>query len=325
MFITPEVFFKERMSLDNQIRVLFVTKRFQNRVNKSTEYLIAELQKQCNLSIWENDGDLSEILRNQPHLPSFILLNDFKPDYTPKISGLKNTSIPVGALLHEIKYKPYRRSLFYERECIQYIFTHYRDASNRVIPELTERYIWLPHYVPLNIFKDYGGTRDIDCLMMGILLKRVYPKRSAMYRKLLNYPGFIYHNHPGYGELLDDSSNFTGINYAKELSRAKIFVTCDSIEKLPLMKYFECLACKTLLMGTGSEELKELGFIDGETFVEVDEHNVLEKVTYYLGHEEERKQIIDNGYKLVSQRHSAEKRVQEFLGIVSDIISNRRT
>ena len=307
-----------------QLTILFITKRFHNRVNRSTEYLISELQRQCNLYIWENDGDLSEILRKLPHLPSFVLLNDFKPDYTPKISGLRNTTIPVGVILHEIKYKPYRRKLFYERENIRYIFTHYRDASSRIIPDLAERYIWLPHYVPLDIFKDYGEERDIDCLMMGILMERVYPKRTAMYKQLLNYPGFIYHNHPGYGDLANYSQALTGINYAKELSRAKIFVTCDSVEKLPLMKYFECLACKTLLMGTGSEELKELGFIDGETFVEVNEHNVREKVTYYLGHEEERKQIIENGYKLVVERHSVEKRVQEFLCTVTGIISNRR-
>jgi hypothetical protein len=312
------------MSLGEQLSVLFITRRFHNRVNKSTEYLISELQKQSNLSIWENDGDLCDIVSKLPNLPSFVLLNDFKPDYTPKIRGLRNTSIPVGAILHEIKYKPYRRKLFYERENIKHIFTHYRDASNRIIPDLRERYIWLPHYVPLDVFKDYGQERDIDCLMMGILMERVYPKRFAMYKRLLNYPGFIYHDHPGYGELPTDSYNLIGINYAKELSRAKIFVTCDSIEKLPIMKYFECLACKTLLMGTGSEELKELGFIDGETYVEVDEHNVLEKVTYYLERDEERKQIVENGYNLVAERHSVEKRVQELLCIVTDIISNRR-
>lgn len=312
------------MRLIKQLTILFITKRFHNRVNKSTEYFISELQKQCNLYIWENDGDLRGILSRLPQSPSFILLNDFKPDYTPTIRGIRDTSIPVGAILHEIKYKPYRRRLFYEREYIQHIFTHYRDASNRILPELKERYIWMPHFVPLDIFRDYGQERDFDCLMMGILIKSVYPKRFAMYEQLLNYPGFKYFDHPGYEELPTNSNHLTGITYAKELSRAKIFVTCDSVEKLPLMKYYECLACKTLLMGTGSDELKELGFIDGETFVEVDEYNVLEKVNYYVEHEEERKQIIDKGYKLVAERHSVEKRVEEFLFTVKGIISNRR-
>ncbi len=314
----------EECFLGKQITILFLTRRFHNRVNKSTEYFISELQKQCTLYIWENDGELSEIINQLPHPPCFILLNDYKPDYTPRIRGLKNTSIPVGTILHEIKYKPYRRRLFYERENIRYIFTHYRDAANRIIPELRERYIWMPHYVPLDIFRDYGEERDINCLMMGILIQRVYPKRFAMYKQLLNYPGFTYHNHPGYGELPTDSNHLTGINYARALSKAKIFVTCDSVEKLPLMKYFECLACKTLLMGTGSEELKDLGFVDGETFVEVDEHNVREKVTYYLRHEEERKQIIDKGYKLVVERHSVVKRVEEFLFTINKIISNEK-
>lgn len=301
--------------MSERLTVLFFTKRFNSRMEKSTEYLIAELAKRVNLLIWEEDGSLPAILSSLSAKPNYILLNDFKFDYSPRIAGLAASPVPVGAILHEINHKPYRRKQFYERENILHLFTHYRDASMKVLPELQDRFIWFPHHVPHDIFKDYGEERVIDVLMMGILLKGLYPQRTAFYNQLKSLPGFIYHEHPGYGPLSGQTPRYVGNAYARELARSKIFVTCDSKEKLPLMKYFEALACKTLLVATASSELEDLGFVDGETFVAADEQTIVDKVNHYLAHEKEREKIVEQGYQLILKRHTTVKRTERLMEI----------
>ena len=86
------------------------------------------------------------------------------------------------------------------------------------------------------------------------------------------------------------------------------------------MKYFEALACGTLLLASSSPELEELGFIDGETFVAVDKESIVEKVSYYLMHDEERERIIQQGRQLILNRHTTEKRVDGLLEIISKLI-----
>ena len=315
-------FFLGGLLVGDRMSILFFTKRFCNRIEKSTEYLIEELMKQADVVVWEYDGNLNDILSTIGFKPSFILLNDLKRDYCPCISGLSSSPVPVGSIFHEVKYKPYRRKQFYERENIQHLFVHYRDASLRFLPEFKERYIWFPHHVPLSIFKDYEEPRTINILMLGSMLKKVYPKRVAFYEQLKNEPGFMYREHPGYHELPASSTELHGEAYARLIARAKMFVTCDSIEKLPVMKYFESLACQTLLLASGSKELQDLGFIDGETYVEVNEDNVVEKANFYLANQAERERIIENGYQLIKARHSTEKRVRDLLKRIQQICEN---
>ena len=315
-----EHFFLGGVFMAEKLTILFFTKRFQNRLEKSTEYLIDELGKHVNLIIWEKDGDLEEILAHIQIKPAFILLNDFKRNYSPLIWNLTKSPCPVGAIFHEVKYKPFRRREFYEREQIEHLFVHYKEASLRFIPKLKDRYIWFPHHVPLTIYKDYGEEREVDILMLGAMLKSVYPERVAFYEMLRNEPGFLYVDHPGYGELKPDELGLTGERYARQIAKAKLFITCDSVEKIPVMKYFESLACKTLLLATGSAELRELGFIDGETFVEIRKDNLLEKVRFYLSNHAERERIIENGYQLIVNRHSTEKRVSDLVNVIERIL-----
>jgi spore maturation protein CgeB len=105
-----------------------------------------------------------------------------------------------------------------------------------------------------------------------------------------------------------------------EINRAKIFFTCDSVYHYPVAKYFEVLACKTLLLAPASRELTDLGFIPGVNFVSIDESNFEEKAEYYLRHEEERLQIATKGYEMVHARHTTARRAAEFADILETIL-----
>ncbi len=92
--------------------------------------------------------------------------------------------------------------------------------------------------------------------------------------------------------------------------------------RYPVAKYFEVLACNTLLLAPYFEELDDLGFIPGVHFVEADEHNFEEKAHYYLNHEQERLKIALRGYEMVRARHSSPQRAAEVLAVIKQIITS---
>lgn len=293
-------------------------------MEKSSLYLEQELSKKVVLKLWHEDGSIQEILQKISFQPDFILLNDYKPDYCPFVWGFNNLTVPVGAIMHDLKYKMKRRNQFYQMENIQYIFTIYRDAALKWFPELKDRFIWFPHHVAIDIFHDYRLPKEHNFLMSGAMIKHLYPSRVRMMEIMEQEPGFKYLPHPGYLNLDHNQKNSViGSNYAKEINRSFMHITCDSIDHFPLLKYFETLACRTLLLATPSKELEDLGFVDGETFVAVDEKNVKEKAYYYLTHETEREKICQKGYEMVTKRHSTKERVEELIEHISTILNSR--
>ncbi|MGD6843444.1 glycosyltransferase family protein [Bacillus infantis] len=300
-------------------RLLYLTRDFTNRMEKSSFYLLEELKKHTEVMVWDQDGSISEIITHIGAKPDFILLNDMKPDYCPRVYGLGSCDIPYGAILHDLHYKKPARKRYIERENIRHIFSIYRDASDTYFPEYKDRIHWFPHHVPLDVFRDYQLEKSINWLMAGARFKHLYPVRAAMHEIMKDEPGFVSYPHPGYGEL-DRQNYLVGEKYAMEINRAKMFITCDSNDHFPLMKYYEVLACNTLLLATPSKELEDLGFIDGETFVAVNQENIKEKAYHYLYHEKERLAISQRGYEMVRSRHSTAARAKELLEKIERII-----
>lgn len=102
--------------------------------------------------------------------------------------------------------------------------------------------------------------------------------------------------------------------YAEAVGRSRFFIFCGGIHGYPVQKYFEvpasgCLPVAQKLKGIG----EDLGFIDGETYVEATIRNWEEKVLYYHKNNDEAQRIIENGRKLILKRHTHEIRAREFI------------
>ncbi|MCL6547536.1 MAG: glycosyltransferase [Alicyclobacillus sp.] len=184
---------------------------------------------------------------------------------------------------------------------------------------------WLPHWANTEVYRDYGLPKDIDLLLMGATTGWVYPLRLRMLETLSGRAGFVHHPHPGYQRFspAEREQVYIGERYAREINRAKIFLTCDSVFHYPLMKYFEVPACNTLLFAPGSREVEDLGFIPGQHFVAIDEHDFLDKIDYYLAHPDERDRIARQGCELVHARHSLAVRARELVHMIEDILRGR--
>ncbi len=97
------------------------------------------------------------------------------------------------------------------------------------------------------------------------------------------------------------------------LSKINLNMTAKSIKSALPLRIWDILACGGFLLTNYQSEIPqyfEIG-IDLETYASREE--LIEKCEYYLTHEEERKQIADNGYRKVKKYHTLEQRLDEMM------------
>lgn len=306
------------------MKVLVTSGNFQYHLTPAFHYLLEELSKLVELTVWYQPGDINDILPRLGVAPDFIFVNEYGETNSPNITGLSSLSVPFAAALHDLHYQVAERNEALHRDRVQHIFSIGRDKFYEWYPEHASKLCWLPHHVNTSIFRDYGLNKEIDYLMMGAVHPRVYPLRYKILNSMNQVPGFIYHEHPGYRIFKDDGQSFVHEKYAREINRAKIFLTCGSVWNYPLAKYYEVLACNTLLLAPICKELGDLGFIPGVHYVDIDENNFMAKAEYYLQHDAERMAISRQGYKMVHARHSTARRAKNMVDIITRILEQHQ-
>lgn len=304
-----------------KLKILFITQDLKNYIGQvSYDFQIA-LSKIVDLTVWHEPGDIREIIAAQADTPDFILLYNFTPLCCPAITGLSSINIPVGLKAEDPHYEVEKHKEFIVKNNIRYVFPAYYNEFCRRMPEIRDRFFWLPHCVNIEIYKDYGFEKSIDYLLMGSTDSYYYPLRAKISKTMSREKGFVFHSHPGYKNYISDEPGvYVKENYAKEINRSKIFLTDGSIFDYAVQKYFEVPACRTLLMAKDFNELRGLGFIPGVNFVDIDEYNFMEKARYYLRHEKERLEIAEKGYNLIISSHTTDHRATQFVKYVKSII-----
>ncbi|MFD2922440.1 glycosyltransferase [Halobacillus naozhouensis] len=305
------------------INVLFIAEDTSQMIHKNFYYLEQELAKSVNLTVWRKPGHIDYILKQLPNQPDFILLlNDIDRQMAPTIKGLSTVRIPTGLFVNDVHRLTNLRRNFIAKHKIDYLFTIVRDKCAETYPEFKNKMEWFPHFVNTELCKDYGLEKEIDLLMMGAVNDDYYPLRRKIVESYEGNEEFVYHNHPGYRrfDAGEESRHFIDELYAREINRAKIFFTSPSILNYPVIKYFEVLACRTLLLAPTFKELEDLGFIPGVHFVPINENNFKEKAAYYLKNETERESIADQGYEFIRQRHSLTVRTQQLVTRLEEIL-----
>lgn len=302
-----------------RLKILFITKDYSQWITKNYIYFIEKLSEYTEVKVWHDAADIRYILKKLDFQPDFILLNDFRPHMLPKITRLSSINIPLGIIIEDLHREIEEGRKFINENNIKNVFSISRDKFYKSYPNYKHDVYWFPHWVNTDVFKDYGLEKDIDYLLMGAIVQEHYPLRKLIIDKMQNETGFIYNKHPGYKNIKDNNA-LIGEKYAREINRAKIFFTDGGIYNYPVKKYYEVLACKTLLLAPTFKELEDLGFIPDVNFVAINGSDFLEKAKFYLEHKEEREKITENGYNMVRSKHSTEMRVIQFVKTVQDIL-----
>jgi len=199
----------------------------------------------------------------------------------------------------------------------------YRFWMDKIKEKLGARVGWLPHSVPPKVFKDYG-PRTFDVVSSGHRFASDYPLRHLIHQYLQYNGGEISFSMPGHPQMtMDRKGPDNGClirgNYAKFLASGKLFVFGSSNRNYPIAKYVEGMASGSLVLAPKPEDADELGFVDGENFVEINRSNFVEKIKYYLWHEVEMQRIVNNAKKLVLERHTTEKRVEQLIDFFHEL------
>jgi len=180
---------------------------------------------------------------------------------------------------------------------------------------------WLPWSVEINDYKP--KVKNVDVSFIGSTGK-CYPIRNSIWSG-------IYHAARGYrviremapkGKTYDRTNeslkhtHLVGDRYRDALAKSRIFLFGCSIYRYPLQKFFEASASGCLMLCNQPTTARELGLIDGKTFVEVEEGSWERELQYYLENPDACKAIASRGLKNTLLNHRHEKRAEEFINML---------
>lgn len=325
-----------------RLEILVIMKPFWNFPKHAPKIdMIRALETYANVHYWYTDGHIKDILKTLAIQPDFIFHYDIAWNYglAPKIEGFNEIDIPTGCFVIDLHWKPEERIKYIEDNRIDLIFSVSKHPFLNTFPQFKEKLRWIPWSINPKIMKDWGKKKDIDSLLMGLVYvdvknvnanerpKQIPPKgryafRDAVFNQLKSRQGFAFHPHQGHRTQKSDLL-IVNEEYAKEINRAKIFYTCGSRNKtggLPVLKFFEAPACKTLLLAETNKDIEELGFKDGENFVACTVDNIIEKTEYYLQHDHERNKITENGYQLIHSNHTNAHRAKQIVDHIQKLV-----
>ena len=156
------------------------------------------------------------------------------------------------------------------------------STSTTTCHEIADRFRWLPHSVNPS-FPRLRLPKEIDLLMMGQVVPMYYPVRQAMLERFRNRKGFRLPRSP---RLCGHRRRRPPVLRRRTLrprdQPLQDLSTCGSRWQVPLAKYFEAPACRSLLLAPGGPDLAALGFRDGETYVECTQDDFEEKALELL-------------------------------------------
>ncbi|HLR09304.1 MAG TPA: glycosyltransferase [Bacillota bacterium] len=324
--------------MTEKLKILVLIKPFWMYAKHKPKFeMIQSLEKYADVYYWYQDGHIKDILKRLKIRPHFIFHYDIAWNYglAPKIDGLADIDCLKGCFVIDLHWKPEERKRYFRQNKIDLIFSATKHPFLKVFPQYKQKLRWLPWAINPAIMKDWKQKKDIDSLLMGLvyinpekkgpfnLPAKIPPKgryafRDAVFNKMKNEPGFVFHPHPGHR--VEQSSNLlVNEKYAQELNRAKLFFTCGSRNQaggVAVMKFFEAPACHTLLLAEPNKDIQSLGFVNEKNYIACSTGNLKEKAKFYLNHDSERKRITKNGYTFIHNHHTNDQRAKYMINAI---------
>lgn len=313
-----------------RLKILILIKPFWKDLakHKSKFDFIKSLEQFADIYYWYENGSILNIIKKLNINPDFIFHYEVANYYklSPKITDLDKIDIPKGCFIIDSHYNPDFRRDYIIKNKIDLVFSVTKENFLKVYPDLRNKFVWLPWSINTRVFRDWSQNKEYDFLLMGLInppQEGKYPFREKVLEVMSKYKNFKHHKHPGH--LVSWKGNpMVDINYAKEINKAKIFFTCGSTLKYPVLKFIEVPACNTLLLAEPNSDIIDMGFRDGVNFVACSKENFEEKAEYYLKNSHIRNRISQNGMDFVHKSHSNEVRAQQFIREVTNLIVEKK-
>jgi spore maturation protein CgeB len=175
----------------------------------------------------------------------------------------------------------------------------------------------------LGLKPNYDGVESLEYLYSNYVINR---KITALERSEIicmigeKYRVNLYSNDDEFKS--DGVNNRGSIDYYSEMplvfktSDINLNITLRSIQRGIPLRAMDILGCGGFLLTNYQEDMLQF-FEPGRDFVYYESRqDLMDKVGYYLEHEDERRSIAENGLKKVQAEHTLEQRIEEILAIV---------
>ena len=244
-----------------------------------------------------------------------IVIENLFPYWNEDWDKIKPKKVLVLGDLHRFdpkgtKFPSFMFDIAQDKIGVSVILTKYIESYERIYKDVGLPVFHWPHSVSPKIFHDYGLKKEYGVLSTGSM-NGVYPKRQMLHKLLKGKPYYKRIDRPNNNTITHPDPWPIDDDYSKELNKASISIACTSIYNYTIAKIFEIPACNSVLLCDYTNEMKELGFIPGYNFIEIQEG--VDYIEDMLSSEENLEYISYNGYKLVHEKHTTQQRVKEFL------------
>ncbi len=246
---------------------------------------------------------VDELIAALPQKPDLYLWIDPAGRYFPP--GIERLPIPTACYLIDVHLGTWREQAARFFDAVFIAQKDYLERFRRAVGH--DQVYWLPLAAAPDVHYDHQLPRIYEVGFVGNIA--LAHRRTARARRLRLIAGRFRTN--------DFYRTYMPEEVGRVYSQSRIVFNC-SIAGDVTMRIFEGAACGALVLtdaiANGLEELFEIG---REIVVYRDDEDLLDKITYYLAHEEEREAIARAGQRRTLQEHTYLHRVQRIIEIVS--------
>ncbi len=254
--------------------------------------------------------DQALIDRIQAIQPDFIIFIIYKfPSSSPTVvhadtlGVIKMMGIPMITIWGDLEAEQQRQIANFVKQFTQ---INVGTANKEATESVGFKYMHVPK--DPRIWNNPQKERDIDVIFYGSYGLGREERQRALQYLLDNGIKLIVGGSEG-------RDHFSTEDYANGFKRAKIAISFSRAHGMNVVnaRPFEAMSCGAMLLEQESPQLALMYEKDVEYKEWINEVDLLEKVQYYLAHEEERKSIADAGCKKTQERYSAKSFWQEIL------------
>ena len=305
------------------LKILYLCDRkiYETKMSRVRFHTIDAIGQITNLTMsgpgWDGFENVSQI--EESVMPDLIIW--YKPLNIP---GYKDARAPRCLQYNEMHdFNATKDEI--EKSGSKFIICHHlNDIDN--YNTVDAKFINIQHCADIRFFKDYQQKKDIDVLLVGVLNDYIYPLRTKLVNVIqsLQQQNFVtsLYTHPTY-TITNAFNNNHIIDFAKHINRSKITLTCSSKFRYLLGKYIEIPMCNSLLVADMPDD--QVQFLN-EFIVEIDItmsiNKIVEKITYYLEHDEERCLRSQKGYNTMLSTHTQQHYANKFVDVAKKFLNS---
>ncbi|MBD3166428.1 glycosyltransferase [bacterium] len=229
----------------------------------------------------------------------------------PFVRGLEDCPYPLVSYCFDSSFNHFWTRHYFK--LFDVVFVDFKDSQPRLAEEGIEAH-WLPYAIHPPDFGPFDLPKRWDIAFVGVTDHR--PRREALIQTLREH--FNVHAAGG----LKGKERLTHRQMAEVYAQARLVVNEYLFDGVNF-RVFEAMGAGTMLLTEYTENgLFDL-FEDGRHLVTYTPDTLIEKVRYYLEHEEERERIARAGFEETMAQHTRRDRVETMLEVLGDLPGKR--